>query len=206
MTKDETSGAAVPIHATPVPALLDAASAKFPQAIAMDFLGKRTSYAEFARLADAAAAGFQRLGVKKGSRVALCLPNTPYAVICYYAILKAGGIVVNLSPLYVEREFRHFIQDSGATIVVTLDLAELCNKLTPIVGACGLETLIICSLPDLLPPLKRLGFHLTKRKDLANIKADARHIPFRTLIAPGGRPTPVACDPETEIAVLQYTG
>jgi long-chain acyl-CoA synthetase len=206
MTKDETSGAAAPIHAKPVPALLDAAAANFPQAIAMDFLGKRTSYAELTRLADAAAAGFQRLGVKKGSRVALCLPNTPYAVICYYAILKAGGIVVNLSPLYVEREFRHFIQDSGATIAVTLDLAELYNKLSPVIGSCGLETLIICSLPAILPPLKRLGFHLTKRKELANFQVDARHIPFRSLIAPGGRPMPVACDPEADLAVLQYTG
>jgi long-chain acyl-CoA synthetase len=73
-----------------LPALLDDAAAKYPSHPAMDFLGKITSYAELARLVNAAAAGFQRLGVTKGARVALCLPNTPYYVICYYAILKAA--------------------------------------------------------------------------------------------------------------------
>lgn len=206
MTEYKAGARAAPIHAMPVPDLLKAAAAKFPRAPAMDFLGKRTNYAKLARLVDAAAAGFQRLGVKKGDRVALCLPNTPYAVICYYAILKTGGVVVNLSPLYVEREFRHFIQDSGVSIAVTLDLAELYNKLAPVLGSCGLEKLIVCSLPDLLPLPKRLGFYLAKRRELANIPQDSRHVSFRTLIAPGGRPTPVACDPAHDLAVLQYTG
>jgi long-chain acyl-CoA synthetase len=186
--------------------LLDAAAAKFPRVTALDFLGKRTSYAELARLVEAAAAGFQRLGVQKGDRVALCLPNTPSAVICYYAILKAGGVVVNLSPLYVEREYKHFLQDSGAKIAVTLNLTELYSKLAPIMADGGLNKLIICSLPEMLPWPKRLGFYLTKRQELANIPQDTSHITFQALIAPGGHPAPVPCNPQQDLAVLQYTG
>ena len=66
-----------------VPALLESAAARFPNRPAMDFLGKSTNYAELAALVDKTAAGLQRLGVTQGARVALCLPNTPYYVICY---------------------------------------------------------------------------------------------------------------------------
>ncbi|MDE1905890.1 MAG: AMP-binding protein, partial [Rhodospirillales bacterium] len=122
------------IPALPVDELLTAAAAQFPDVWAMDFLGKRTSYARLSRLVARAAAGFQKLGVVRGARVALCLPNTPYYVICYYAILRAGGVVVNLSPLYTESEIRHFLKDSGARIAVTLDVDELYTKFAPIVA------------------------------------------------------------------------
>lgn len=88
----------------------------------LDFLGKTYSYGEIDALVRRAARGFQKLGVGKGSRVGLCLPNTPYYVICYFGILAAGGTVVNLNPLYAEREIAHLIEDSGASLVVTLNL------------------------------------------------------------------------------------
>ncbi len=188
-----------------LPALLEDAVARYPSDPAMDFLGKITSYAELGRQVDAAAAGFQRLGVSKGARVALCLPNTPYYVICYYAILKAGGIVVNLSPLYVEREYRHFMQDSGARFAVTLDLAQLYDKLSPLLASNDLDKLIVCSMLDSLPVFKKVGFRLAKAKELARVTWDARHVAFRELTS-GGVPDRVPCDPARDIAVLQYTG
>ena len=194
------------IPAVPVHALLERAVAQWPQITALDFLGKRTSYAELGRLVARAAAGFQRLGVEKGTRVALCLPNTPYYVICYFAILQAGGIVVNLSPLYVERELRHFLKDSGARIAVTLDVAELYNKFAPIVADGGLDHLIVGSMLESLDVVKRCGFWLTRRKSLARLPADARVVRFAALGAGAGAPRPVPCDPQTDIAVLQYTG
>ncbi|HTQ71038.1 MAG TPA: long-chain fatty acid--CoA ligase [Acidocella sp.] len=186
--------------------LLASAVARFASIPALDFLGKRTSYAELGQLVERAAAGFQRLGVVKGTRVALCLPNTPYYVICYYAILRAGGVVVNLSPLYVERELRHFLQDSGARIAVTLDVGELYGKFAPIAADGALDHLIIGSMLEILDPLKRVGFWLTRRKSLAKIPADSRHVPFRALVAPGAPPRPVPCDAVKDLAVLQYTG
>lgn len=195
---------AIPV--LPVDELLNNAAARFPDVPAMDFLGKRTSYARLGQLVELAAAGFQKLGVVKGTRVALCLPNTPYYVICYYAILRAGGVVVNLSPLYTECEIRHFLKDSGARIAVTLDVGELYAKFVPIVADRSLDHLVVGSMLEILDPLKRVGFWLTRRKNLAKIPSDSRHVPFQRLVAPGEIARPVPCSPATDVAVLQYTG
>ncbi len=203
---DTAQSKAGPIPTLPVHELLANAVARFPSVNALDFLGKRTSYAELGLLVERAAAGFQRLGVEKGTRVALCLPNTPYYVICYYAILRAGGVVVNLSPLYVERELRHFLQDSGARIAVTLDIGELYGKFAPIMADGSLDHLVVGSMLDILDPLKRVGFWLTRRKSLAKIPVDSRHVLFRALVAPGAAPRPVPCEAVSDLAVLQYTG
>ena len=84
--------------------------ARFADKPAIDFFGRKFTYAELGRRVDRAASGLQRLGVERGTRVGLCLPNTPYFIIAYYAILKAGGIVVNFNPLYVEREIAQQIE------------------------------------------------------------------------------------------------
>ena len=84
--------------------LLDTAVRHYNANIALDFLGRRYSYAELGRLTERAAAGLQKLGVAKGVKVGLCLPNCPYFIIMYYAILKAGGTVVNFNPLYTDDE------------------------------------------------------------------------------------------------------
>ncbi|MGE4481773.1 long-chain-fatty-acid--CoA ligase [Acidocella sp.] len=198
------SKAAIP--ALPVHELLANAVARFPSVPVMDFFGRRTSYAELGLLVARAAAGLQVLGVEKGTRVALCLPNTPYYVIFYYAILRAGGVVVNLSPLYVESELRHFLQDSGARIAVTLDVEELYRKFAPIVADGSLDHLIVGSMLDILSPVKRFGFWLTRRKSLADIPVDSRHVLFRSLGGAGAVPRAVPCAPATDLAVLQYTG
>jgi long-chain acyl-CoA synthetase len=192
--------------ALPVPALLQQAVQRFPERPAIDFLGKQTSYAALARQVDQAALGFQRLGVTKGERVALCLPNTPYYVICYYAVLKIGGIVVNLNPLYVEREIRHLVEDSGATLLVTLDLAQLTRKILPLLGGTPLTRIILCSMLDILPPIKRLGFRLLKGSELAPPSRDPRLLNFADFLDSSALPTQIEIDPGEDVAVLQYTG
>ena len=201
MTIDRTT----PILAKPVPWLLEEAVARFPSRPAMDFLGKITLYRELADQVAAAAAGFQKLGVKKGDRVALCLPNTPYYVVSYYAILSLGGVVVNLNPLYVERELRNLVEDSGATIMVTVGLEQITNKILPLFGSSCLEKLIVCSFADCLPTLKGLAFKLLKKKELSVLPADPRIMLFADLLAEKGPAQLPAIDPE-DLAVLQYTG
>src|SRR5690349_1525402 len=88
----------------PVYALLDESVRRFPERPALDFLGKKYSYRELGDLVSRAAKGFAALGIGAGKRVGLFLPNTPYYVICYYAVLKAGGTIVNFNPLYAEHE------------------------------------------------------------------------------------------------------
>src|SRR5208283_195986 len=105
--------------------MLDAAVQQFSQKYAIDFLGRRYRYAEIGALANRAAAGLQKLGVTKGINVGLCLPNTPYSIIMYYAILKAGGTVVNFNPLYTAREMETMVRDCGVDIIVSLDAAPI---------------------------------------------------------------------------------
>src|ERR1700743_1590687 len=146
----------IPIAATPVTWLLAGAGGSFPDRPAMDFLGRQTSYGDLATLVDQAARGFQHLGVERGTRVALCLPNCPYYVISYFAVLRAGGVVVNLNPLYVEKEIRHLVEDSGAEILVTLDLVQITKKIIPLMGDSCLKKLVICSMAEALPAMKGL--------------------------------------------------
>ena len=102
--------------------LLDDAVAAWANRPCLDFLGRKSSYREIGQLVDRAAKGFQELGVKPGVRVGLFLPNCPYYVICFFAVLKAGGTIVNYNPLYAEREIARQIEDSGTSIMVTLNI------------------------------------------------------------------------------------
>ena len=116
-----------PAH--PLTRFLDESVERFPDRPCLDFLGKIYSYREVGDLVRRAAQGLAGLGVGAGVRVGLMLPNTPYYVIAYFAVLRAGGTVVNINPLYVEREIRHLVADAGCRIVVTLDLKLTYNVL-----------------------------------------------------------------------------
>ncbi len=123
--------------ASPITELLDRSVAAYGGKTALNFLGRCWTYAQLGDLVDRAAAGLQRLGVVPGTRVGLCLPNTPYFVIFYFAVLKAGGIVVNFSPLYVERELKHQIRDSGTTIMVVPDLRIIHSRVAAVAEEAG---------------------------------------------------------------------
>ncbi len=191
----------------PVYALLDDAVARWPDKVFLDFLGKRLTYRAFSELVDRAAKGFQALGVQSGVHVGLYLPNTPHYPICFFAILKAGGTVVNYSPLDAEAALAHKIEDSETDIVVTLDLELLYGKMAPLLERTRLRTLVVGGLPDFLPFPKNLLFPLARRRDIARHPADDAHVRFRDLIAGDGAWEPVSHGAlDEELAVLQYTG
>jgi long-chain acyl-CoA synthetase len=172
---------------------------------AIDFMGRKWTYKEIGDLSRRAARGLQDLGVKRGTRVGLCLPNTPYYVICYFAILRIGGIVVNFNPLYTEREMAHLVDDSGAEFIVASDLALSLPKIEPLVGKGALRRVIVCPIADALPKLKGRAYRLLKRKDIAREPHDLRFLRFADLIARDADPDPVERSP-SDLAVLQYTG
>ncbi|RYY86661.1 MAG: long-chain fatty acid--CoA ligase, partial [Comamonadaceae bacterium] len=101
-----------PLPVSPVQQLLDDAVATWPDRPFLDYMGKRISYREFGDLVDHAASGFQKLGVKPGVHVGLYLPNTPQYPIAFFGVVKAGGVVVNYSPLDAERVLSHKVEDS----------------------------------------------------------------------------------------------
>jgi long-chain acyl-CoA synthetase len=191
-----------PLEALAIPTLFDRSAVAFSDRWAMSFEGRRWTYAQLAGLVDRATAGLQRLGLRPGDRIGLCLPNTPHFVIFYYAALKAGLVVVNYNPLYVARELCQQIADSGTTAMVVPDLAAIYNK---VVDIALLEQIIVCPFADALPAVKSVAFSLLKRKMLARPAYGARIIPYRQVIAAGAPPTPVSIDP-SDLAVLQYTG
>ena len=195
--------------AKPVYALLDATVAKYPTKTATSFLGSTLTYGEIGRLADRAAKGLQAIGVTKGTKVGLFLPNCPTFIVYYYAILKAGGTVVNYNPLYTVEELAYQIRDSDTEIMVTLDLKLLFEKVEALLDKGALKRAVVGSFPALLPATKSILFKLFKGRELSRIAASpnaAKIVLESTLVDNDGKFSPVAVDPMEDIAVLQYTG
>lgn len=167
----------------------------------------KMSYRTLLDLTHRFAATLQKLGVKKGDRVALYLPNCPQFVIAYYATLMIGGIVVPCNPAYVAREVRHQLNDSGAETVVTLSL------MYPIVKQIRAETslkhVIVTNIKEYFPGLLKLLFTLAiekKEGHYQDISGDANTYWFQDLLASApSTPTPVEVGME-DTAVLMYTG
>ncbi len=207
--QDTSGGKAIGIPLLGEPRLLgdmlDLSVQRFGSRNVLDFMGRTLTYAALGESVDRAARGLQDLGVVKGTRVALCLPNTPYYPILFFAILKAGGIVVNVNPLYVERELAHLLEDSGATIIATCDIAEIHARVLKVAGQMGLKHVITCPIAGALPTVKSFAYRLFKRAEIGRAPTDARHSTFDSLLTAKGAPAPVAVSPD-EVAVLQYTG
>ncbi len=194
------------IPPAPLYSLIDHAREHYADRPGFDFLGNKLTWGELAELSNKMAKGLQDMGVKKGDRVGLFLPNTPYYLIAYFAIARAGGTVVNLNPLYAERELTHLIEDSEIDIVVTVDLKLTYDKMHKMQHATRLEKIILCRFTDILPFPKNKLFALFKGREIANPKHPGRTVWFHDLIENDGKPAPVQIDPEEDIAVLQYTG
>lgn len=199
----------MPLSVAPLHNLLDEAIARHGALPCTHFLGKTLTYAEIGRLVEAVAAGLQRLGVKKGTKVGLFLPNTPTFIVYFFAVLKAGGTVVNYNPLYTVSELATQIKDSDTELMVTLDLKVLFDKVDALLQSDALPRAIVCPFPALLPAAKAVLFRLFKSKDLARPLASPareRIMLEADLLDGEGAPAPVTIDPARDVAVLQYTG
>ena len=174
---------------------------------AIDFLDYCLSYGELLEQVNHMAKGLQLMGVTPGARVGLCLPNTPYSVICYYGALRAGATVVNYNPLYVERELAFQIDDSNTEIMITMDLEALYPKVAAMLSRTeSLKKIIVCPMAAILPKIKSVLFRLLKRKEIANIEPSKAIVHFQDLLDNDGDPSLVNVDLDNDIAVLQYTG
>jgi len=126
----------VALDMTPVHEQVLASCDKHTHDVALDFLGGKTTFGALGKSIRAFAGALQaEYGVKKGSRVALLLPNTPFYVVAYYGVLLAGGTIVNCNPLYTVHELTHITKNAGADIIVTLDLAHIFDKAEALVKA-----------------------------------------------------------------------
>ena len=194
------------IRSCPVYELLDENVKQYGQRPAFDFLGKKWSWSDISSQVDRMAKGLQDMGVKKGDKIGIFLPNCTYFLIAYYAIMKAGAVVVNYNPLYAERELQHQIEDSETDYMVTLDLDMLCEKMHDMLQSTRLKKLIICSFTDILPFPKNVLFRFLKAKEMATLDQSGSYVFYKDLINNQGNPDLVNIDPVNDVAVIQYTG
>jgi len=211
---DEGVPATLEYPSVPLHSLLDETARRHPDAVATIFggvLGSRLldaklTYGEISRLADRFAAGLQSLGVAKGDRVALMLPNCPQFVIAFYGALRAGAVIVPVNPLYTPPELRVQLADSGAETLVVL------SRLYPVareaLAGTAVKRLVVTNIKEYFPPLLRWLFTIAReRKEghRVDLRGDERAVRFTELLRRGERPRPVAVVP-ADLAVLQYTG
>jgi long-chain acyl-CoA synthetase len=195
--------------AAPVHHLLDASVTRWASRTCTNFHGKTLTYREIGDLVERTAAGLQALGVKKGTKVGLLMPNCPTFIVYYFATLKAGGTVVNYNPLYTVEELSFQVKDSDTELMVTLDLKALFNKAEALLRAGTLARAVVASFTALLPGTKSVLFKLFKSKELANPEKTAVKrsvVRDADVLAAGKGLRPVPIDPESDVAVLQYTG
>ncbi|XID92541.1 long-chain fatty acid--CoA ligase [Paenibacillaceae bacterium WGS1546] len=188
--------------------LIDSAR-DYPDNEAIDFLGKKYSFDETLRQSRKAAGALRSLGVAKGDRVAIMLPNCPQAVFAYYGALMAGAIVVQTNPTYTERELRLQLTDSGATVLVALDL--LMPRVAKAREGTALAHVIVTSLSDGLPFPKNVLYPLKRRREFPDLKVvygeEEGVLRWSSLL--NGSPEADMCeevDADEDLAMIQYTG
>ncbi|MFT0860425.1 long-chain-fatty-acid--CoA ligase [Ancylobacter sp. G4_0304] len=190
-----------------LPELLDWAVEQHANRPALDFIGRVWTYRQLGRMVDQVAAGLQQIGVKRETRIGLCLPNVPYYVAFYFAALRLGAVVVNFNPLYTAHEISTQVRDSRTEVMVTLDLERMYRPIASIAQESGLSRIIVCSLAAALPKMKSAFFRLLHRREIARIGRGGRHMTFDALVALGrGKPAPRTQVGLNDLAVLQYTG
>ncbi len=195
-----------PIAIKPLYMILDDAVKRWPENIATDFFGKTTTYAELAETVNRTARGLQGLGVEHGTRVGLFMPNCPQYIICYYAILKLGGVVVNFNPLYSGHEIEHQIRDANVELICTVNLQAVYSKLVPFLEGTSLRKIIVAQFQNAMPLAKRALFVAAKSKDIADIPSDDKHVLLSALMDSPDLVLSPRIEPKTHPAVLQYTG
>lgn len=192
----------------PVQEYLTRAAKEVPEQNAIHFLGKNITYKEFYQSSLKFAHYLHSLGIEKGDRVAIMLPNCPQSAIAFFGILYSGAIVVQTNPLYTERELKYQMVNSGAKAIVALDL--LYPRINNIIKETALENVIITGIKDYLPFPKNLIYPFIQKKENGiSVKVEHRGIyhlfPEIMKIA---KAEPITSDFnfDEDVALLQYTG
>ncbi|RZL49139.1 MAG: long-chain-fatty-acid--CoA ligase [Variovorax sp.] len=190
-----------------LPALMAESFATHADRTAYSFMGRDASYAEVDRLSRAFAAYLQGLGLAKGDRVAVMMPNCTQYPIAVAGILRAGLVLVNVNPLYTPRELAHQLKDSGATVIVIME--NFAATLAQCLATTPVKHIVRCAMGDRLGLLKGalVNFVVRRVKKLVPAYELPGAVTFNAALGQGARATlrPVAIGPD-DIAVLQYTG
>ena len=174
--------------------LLELTCVKYDENVATIFFDQKMTYGELRDKVRRLATALQGMGVQKGDRVALMLPNCPQFVISYFGVLEAGAVVTNISPLHVEREIEYELNDSGSETIIYLDLFD--SRIQAVKDSTPLKRIIATSITD----------YMKTPVDPSVEKGPDTYF-FREVIADSSPEVPeVEIAPEEDLAALQYTG
>jgi long-chain acyl-CoA synthetase len=188
-------------------ALMEESFTKYANRTAYSFMGRDVTYGQTDRLSQAFAAYLQGLGLLKGDRVAIMMPNVPQYPVAVAAILRAGYVVVNVNPLYTPRELEHQLKDAGAKAIVIIE--NFAATLDKCIAATPVKHVVLCAMGDQLGLLKGalvnyVVRHVKKMVPDFNLAGAVR---FNEAVALGAQSSlkKVNIKPD-DVAVLQYTG
>ena len=189
-----------------IPSLLEKSITSFSAQNAVDFFGFTLTYAALWEAVQQCSRVLHSIGIARGDRIALFLPNSPHFIIVYYAALRLGAVIVPTNPLYSEKELEFQIKDSGAETLVTLDV--LWPKVYKVQPSVGLKRIIVGKVQDYLPPLKKFIYPIIAQKGTENVPLEEKngvmfyHKLMKTR-APECQLPKLSGD---DLAILQYTG
>jgi len=185
-----------PIWTSSVPALLDKAVADHGDRTAIEYRDREMSFIDLGGLVDQAAAALLAGGIKRGQTLALYLPNTPFHPVCFFGGLKTGARIVMLSPLDAPRELAYKLDDSGARVLITVNLGDMAQKAAGLLADGHLDRVIVCDDRDLGAP----GDGVSALPDKAGVMS------WRDFARGAVLPATWPAVEDGDIALLQYTG
>ena len=156
---------------------------QYPDLIAYDFMGSKTTYKEFKAQVEECAKALKAIGIKEDDKVTVCLPNCPQAVIMFYAINLVGAISNMIHPLSSENEIVFFLNESESVAAITLD--QFYGKFASIKDRIKIKTLIITSIKDVLSPVMKVGYALTAGRKVPKLPENAPVVLWKDLLAGG---------------------
>jgi len=182
----------------------DLMSKKYPDKTAVVYLGEHFTYKRLRNLSERFAGGLHRIGVNKGDKVLLYIPNCIQWVIAYLGIQKAGAILVPVSPIYTSHEISYMIKDSGAETIICMDTNF--GYVKEAFAQTGLKHAVVTQLVELLPPWKQAMGFLFDKVPRGKVAFSEKVLPFKTLIkAPAFSDKPIL-DPVKDLSYILYTG
>ncbi|MGW8424407.1 long-chain-fatty-acid--CoA ligase [Peribacillus simplex] len=192
----------------PLYSFLKESAEEFPDKVSIHFQGKELTFREVHESALKFAAYLKSIGLQKGERVAVMLPNCPQGVIGFFGILMAGGVVVQTNPTYTERELEYQMKDSGAKIILAMDI--LFPRVAAVASRTDIEHIIVTAIKEYLPFPKNLIYPFIQKKQygiVINVEHEGNHHLFSEIMKRKmTEEVTVPIDVDNDLALLQYTG
>ncbi len=178
---------------------------KYPEYVAFDFMGSSTTYKELICQIKSCAAALKTIGIRRGDKITIAMPNCPQAVYMFYAVNLVGGIANMIHPLSAEKEIEFYLNESDSVAAVTLD--QFYGKFAAIRKNTRINNLIIASIKDALSPVMKVGYALTQGRKIEKLPADAPVILWNDFMKLSRcSKVPSVCCKGSDPAVILYSG